>query len=258
MPPKKNTDWIRWISSAARKMILDDLQPGGFLFNNDELSAEDAFAHYTTLPEFSVVVFSQFKERLKDHRKQAKSNGKPGWIKWMKSPAREILIEDLQPGGPLYEKDDVSAEVAFGFYTTLPEFCGVGFPQFKDRLKDHRKQGNAKSRVSHEEMLAFAHDRALHPRQKTNERGELVFDLSAAKLLLREDVRNQLHTTMQPFELQQTRPEYMDFKRDIFRRRIYQEVRLQKYFFYLVEEQNKKRRSQAGCRSFDFTQSNCS
>jgi hypothetical protein len=171
MPPTKaNTGWIKLRSSAARAVIIEDLKRGGFLFGKDEMSATEAFAHYSTLPEFSNVVFSQFKERLKTHREQAKG-GNTDWVNWVKCAGHEILLEDLQPGGILFEKDNVSAEEVFQFYTTLPEFLGVVIGQFKARLKDHRKQANEKTRASHKDTLAFAHDRALYPRQKRNERG---------------------------------------------------------------------------------------
>jgi hypothetical protein len=102
--------------------------------------------------------------------------------------------------------------------------------QFVACLKDHRIQANEQSRFSHKEEQALAHDRALFPRQGHNERGEEVFDMSDAKLFLRADVANKLHTVMKPSELQRTCAEYMVFKPTIFKCRVYQEARLQKYF----------------------------
>jgi hypothetical protein len=117
--------------------------------------------HYLS---FQTLFFSQFKEQLKTHREQAKG-GNTDWVNWVKCVGREILLEYLQPGRILFEKDNVSAEEMFQFYTTLPEVLGVVIGQFKARLKDHRKQANEKTRALHKDTLAFAHDRALYPRE---------------------------------------------------------------------------------------------
>ena len=85
------------------------------------------------------------------------------------------------------------------------------FDQFKKRLKDHRKQVRDRHNESEREKQALAHDRSLHPRKNKNHRGEHVFDLSAAKALLREDVRKGKHMAMLPSDLHRTRPEYMIF-----------------------------------------------
>jgi hypothetical protein len=55
------------------------------------------------------------------------------------------------------------------------------------------------------------HDRLLFPRQMENCRGEPVFDLSAAKLLLRTDVADGKHLTMKPLQLKLTRDEYKPY-----------------------------------------------
>jgi hypothetical protein len=52
----------------------------------------------------------------------------------------------------------------------------------------------------------------LHPRATHNHRGEPVFDLSDAKHLLQEDVKNGMHTRLSPSDMQLTRPEYVSLK----------------------------------------------
>ena len=232
--------WRKFKPSAARDTMLGDMQPGGYLFGKADMSAKVAFEHYSALPEFVGVVFAQFEDRLKAYRKNAGATPKTANVKWSQCPGQEMLLEDLQPGGILFEKDHVPAEIVFQAYKTLPEFEGVGFKQFKARLKDHQKQGNVKSRVAKEEMVAFIRDTTLHPVKKWNERGELKFNLHPAKLLLRKDVCNQVHASITPFELQMKRPEYMEFKRDIFRFWIKQEIRLQKYFNHRDDIRLKK------------------
>ena len=83
------------------------------------------------------------------------------------------------------------------------------------------------------ESEALAHDRGLFPRQTENHRGEPVFDLSAAKLLLRADVEEGKHLQMTPSQLQLYRVEYEPFDPRKFAHRIYQEVRRKKFINYL-------------------------
>jgi hypothetical protein len=164
-----------------------------------------------------------------------------GWVDWRKTAARQVLLDDLEPDGYLFGKDHISAEVLWQFYRKLPQFQLVVFSQFKARLKDHRQQASVLLLLAQRDARALAHDRQLFPRQKHNKRGEPVFDVSAAKLLLKEDIKNKLHTTMFPSELQKTRPEYAAFQPHIFKQRIYQEERHQKYLHFRDLERAKLR-----------------
>ena len=94
--------------------------------------------------------------------------------------------------------------------------------------------------MQHQWMM---NDRKLHPRQSRNDRGELVFDLHPAKKLLREDVKAGAHVGMAPKQFQETRAEYQEFDRDIFRQQSYQEERYQKYLNWLEEKRTTKRRA---------------
>lgn len=72
--PGRNPDFIPWRKSLARATILEDLVNGTLSLDNNEVPAEIAYEHYRKKPEFAEVVFSQFKARLSDHRKQVKKN----------------------------------------------------------------------------------------------------------------------------------------------------------------------------------------
>jgi hypothetical protein len=84
-----------------------------------------------------------------------------------------------------------------------------------------------------EEEIALAHDRRLHPRKTHNHRGQPVFDMSAVKPLLWQDVKDKTHLTMETAAFQQSRREYHGFHPKKFRERICQEVCYQKFIFYL-------------------------
>ena len=171
---------------------------------------------------------------------RAKSNG---WIDWRSSAARVILLRDLEPDGPLAGKDDVPAEQVFGFYKDQPGFEQVVFDQFKDRLAGHRKQAARDRQYAERDSEACRVDRIVHPRNTRNTRGELVFDLHPAKRLLRMDVAKGIHKTMAPLALQATRPAYGEFKSKIFKHRVYQEVRRQKFIHYLEIKRSKEQKN---------------
>jgi hypothetical protein len=161
---------------------------------------------------------------------------KPGWVDWMKSPAQAVIMEDLRPGGPLYQRDSILAEDIFASYKQLSAFKNVVIDQFKACLKDHRLMAAKDLHRALQEEQYLAQDRQLYPRQPYNERGEPKFDMHPAKRLFkREDIKNKVHLTTHkaPRQLQHLRPEYLLFKPKKLDERICQEIKLQKCFHYL-------------------------
>ena len=171
---------------------------------------------------------------------------RPGWIDWAKSLAKQIILDDLDCGVLPVDESELSAEEAWELvYSQMAEFIRpetVVFSQFKERLRDHRKKhGEGVTRAALESE-ALDHDRRLFPRQTENNRGEPVFDLSAAKLLLRADIAEGKHHRMTPSQLQMTRVEYQPFSAVKFKHRIYQEVRRVKFINYLNERREQGKR----------------
>jgi hypothetical protein len=158
-------------------------------------------------------------------------------VQWRHSRARAILVLDLEEGVlPV----DMLAVDAWKTYGRIGEFLDIPFDLFEARLVDLQAQTERKNNVSFLEEQAMVHDRHLHPRATHNHRGEPVFDLSEAKRLLQEDVKNGVHTRMSPSAMQCTRPAYHQFKADIFKFRIYQEVRRQKFIRFLEQKRLAK------------------
>jgi hypothetical protein len=164
----------------------------------------------------------------------------PGFINWRSSKPRAIILQDLEPGGVLVDMDHLKAELVWEYYKNLPDFHKVVFKQFKDRLAGHRKQASRDRIMARRDDEAVARDRKLIPREPHNERGELVFDMHPAKQLLRMDVSNGKHKILGPHEFRQSRPAYQLFKYKIFKCRIYQEVRRQKFLHWLELKRQKK------------------
>jgi hypothetical protein len=152
-------------------------------------------------------------------------------INWLKSAAKLIIISDIKEG--VLPSHLTAQEAWESCYMHIGAFRNVPYNQFRDRLRDHRRQNQKDTVRAAEEEIALEHDRRLFPRETHNLRGEPVFDMSYAKLLLREDVHNKIHLTMNPSDFHNSRPKYILFKSGIFRDRLHQEIRRKKFLFHL-------------------------
>jgi hypothetical protein len=169
---------------------------------------------------------------------------KPGWIDWVNSAAREIILEDLEPSGYLFEKDDIPASIVWEHYKKLPEFSGppVVFDQFQTRLKDHRVQAARRLKASKQEQKMMQHDWKLYPVKYCNHKNELVFYYHPAQECLRDDVIKGKHKTMNLSQFHASRKEYKEFDRKVFYHQIKQEIRRQKFVNYLEHKRTQKRK----------------
>ena len=83
---REKPQWIDCKKCAAKEVILDDLKTGRLPRDAKKMSAEKAYKFYKKLPKFKKVCFSQFEERLADHRKQVSKQ-------WMLAQADEEAFE---------------------------------------------------------------------------------------------------------------------------------------------------------------------
>lgn len=239
----RNPNFIDWRKSSAREKIIQDLQPGGFLHNN-KLDAAAAFEHYSKLPQFNGVCWEQFRDRLRDHRKQQQVNPtRSKFIGWRKSVAREILLQDLTPPhGILIGHNETSIEDLWEFYKTEEGFEKVPFEQFKLRLKDHRKQTNGNFILSAREFEYLRHDREISPRALTDVNGKPIWHMHRACKLLRKDIEKNRHVEKTPLQLQIKRKEYKAFEYEIFKNQFYAAIKRKKFINYLEMKRAVKRK----------------
>ena len=176
----------------------------------------------------------------------------PNFIQWRSSQAKAIVLEDLKNGKlPLNEKK-VSAKQAWTVYHELPEFKGVCYKKFKDRLSDHRRAVQKQKSQYEREELAFQHDRIIHPRDETHDRrGKLIFSHHPASNLLCQDLKNGAYPRMTPSELRNSRPEYKLFSLQVFKERIYQEICLKKFCNW-YDSKCKKKEEEKQDRDYSF------
>ena len=70
---KEKAGWIAWKPSAARQVLLTDLDWGGYLRDNDR-TAEDLWEHYRVMRQFADVPFAQFEWFLAMYREKSKKD----------------------------------------------------------------------------------------------------------------------------------------------------------------------------------------
>jgi hypothetical protein len=110
----------------------------------------------------------------------------------------------LPPDGILFGKDHVASTEVWEFYKKEERFKNVVFDQFQVRLKAHRKQVSKTYAKSREEEAALARDCQIYPRQPANNMGELAFDMTPARDLMREDVKEKKHVGLTTSQFQRT------------------------------------------------------
>jgi hypothetical protein len=184
------------------------------------------------------------KKRKSESQEASPDEEEEGAVKgsWLKSAARLRLLDDLEEGVLTLDAKKMPAKEAWDVcYKDEPEFKLVEYEQFRDRLNDHRKQVRDKKKRSAVDEEAFQRDRTLHPRSNHNSRGEPVFDLSDAKELLRVDVREGKNDGITSGQFQASRPEYSIFHKTKFKEHIYQEIRRNKFIYFLEEKREKDR-----------------
>ena len=164
----------------------------------------------------------------------------PGTIDWKNSESKQIVLDDLEANVISLDESDTAEDLFYGMYQVSPEFIAekVQFKQFKQRLKDHRKQLKEMLSSPAIEKLALEHDRRICPQKTHNERGEKIFYWTEAMQLLKQDVDAGLHLLMTPRQLQATRfAEYGEFPPKLFDRRVRQAIRKKR----LINWKNDKR-----------------
>jgi len=110
------------------------------------------------------------------------------------------------------------------------------FPKYYNDLKV--RVVLERERVRLDDMLVRMHLRDC-PRPAHANRGYPHWNTHAAKALLEVDVFNDLHKEKKPQELGKTRREYREFPKDIFAKRVSQEVAKQRAARFWADKRNK-------------------
>lgn len=218
------TNVVKWKEDPLREVLKADIEEGRI---TPAMKPKEAA---NVRPEYKKMG-TKFASRLKGMRSVAANpKNKPQPQKWtQKHPARIQMKWDVYDGILDSSMDVGTAKQTRAIYGRMSN------DDFKSRWKSMQeivKTGKARAQ---EDTAALKKDRLLHPRPKTNHRGEPEWNESDAKTLLELDVDNNLHLKWQPQELWASRLQYQEFFLDTFRGHLHQELHTRKWRDQWVE-----------------------
>jgi len=151
---------------------------------------------------------------------------------WQHSTAKKDLKRALlDPKSPIHGMSMEQIRASDNRYKQYPNF-----PKYYNDLKV--RVALERERVRLDDMLVRMHLRDC-PRPARANRGYPHWNTHAAKALLEVDVSNDLHKEKKPQELQKTRREYKEFPKDVFAKRVSQEVAKQRAARFWADKRNK-------------------
>ena len=160
------------------------------------------------------------------------SNGPKPNKPWQHSTAKKDLKRALlDPKSPIHGMSMKQIQASDNLYKQYPNF-----PNYYNDLKG--RVAFERERVRLDDMLVQMHLRDC-PRPACANRGYPHWNTHAAMKLLEVDVLNDLHKKMKPQELQKTRREYREFPKDVFSKRVSQEVGKQRAAQFWEDKRNK-------------------
>lgn len=154
MSTRKIPGAIPWRGSAARKVLLRDLETGTLDLYEHQTTAKKAWDFlYKHLAEFEKVPFEQFEKQLQAHRLQVLKRvelARSDYVRFRNTrkhlPPPEGLFRDSLTHTLL--REDVVAEMAFGsgveipsdqFRLRRPEYLAMTPRHFGERLRQERR-----------------------------------------------------------------------------------------------------------------------
>ena len=160
-------------------------------------------------------------------------------VPWKKSIARAMLEAEIMCGTVTEQSDAAILQLNNGEYQKYDK------KRFKSNLRNLIGALKKRESLALFDNEAVANDRSLLPRpDATSSRNGLQYpfwDTSNARELLALDVGNNLHLTMKPKDLWNSRAEYKEFPREVFIKHIHQErAKRSKSLFWLKIEEQKK------------------
>jgi hypothetical protein len=156
--------------------------------------------------------------------------------KWRGSEAKALLRADI------ISKRVPDTMTAKEVYAMRPEYKAFPIKYFSTNLKNLRKAIADNFGRMQVDCEAYGHDRAILKTLATaDQTTDVPWHKSEAKKLLKEDIDNGKHIQMKPSALRRTRKEYKDFKLDVFRKHVHQEIDSRSKRAYRFAKKNKKK-----------------
>lgn len=171
-----------------------------------------------------------------------------GW--WATSEARHQLGQDIiDKVIPGHGDPPLTLELVEDLWKRLyegnPVFANYPFcpKRYKKRIESLQEIVRQTAHWAKFDDAALAKDMARHPAPATNIRGQLRWAGSNAEKLLKEDIKNDKHKYIgyTPRHFRTTRPDYLLFDLDVFRKHIDQCKQAKKEFGKTPGQQKAKR-----------------
>jgi len=153
------------------------------------------------------------------------------------------MYADIIAGIIPLDENEMDAAAVYQHYSTDPNFLLSDFHDkklFPPRLKRLREKIQGKDSGRERDAKALASDRMLFPKPMTDFRGNSRWADSEAKKLLQKDIDNNLQLTKTKEQLWKSKPQYQELDLDIFRGRVYQELKSRKFQSYVKHKRSKK------------------
>ena len=209
----------------------------------NSVSKED-FSYITTQLQATISFAAQyfdtkflFSTRKMSSSDEAKDDEIEHIIPWGKSKAKQLLYEDIKNGDvPLYARDENNKPTMLlgEIFLMHEEYKEYDRSKFSGRLSSIRTIIRKKVNRAHDDKLALENYKKNHPPSIFSHRGYIQWQGSDAQRLLKEDMEEKLHETLEKKELWGSRREYYEyFPLDAFRDKVYQEERTAKYLHTL-------------------------
>lgn len=163
-------------------------------------------------------------------------------VPWKKSIARAMLEAEILCGTVTEQSDAAIVQL------NNEEYQKYDKKRFKSNLRNLIGALKKRESLALFDNQAVANDRSLLPRQDaTSSRNGLQYpfwDTSKAREYLALDVANNVHLTMKPMILWNSREEYKEFPPEVFAKHIHQErAKGRKSLFWLKIDEKKKKKN---------------
>jgi hypothetical protein len=186
-----------------------------------------------------AIMDKQIPTNDNQQKRKPKETFKEPKIKWGKSKARDLLYKDLVDGNIPRQAVDEHGRSTMrleDIFQMHPEYKLYDREKLSSRLSNLRKMFDECMLRAEIDQEAFEKYRQNHQPSLFSHKGYPEWQGSEAQRLLKLDIEAGKHTQMSKTDLHESNIEYYEnFPLDVFRDKVYQEIRTGKYLYTCLE-----------------------
>jgi hypothetical protein len=173
----KNPLYIDWAESEARSVVISDLQDGILSLDFRVTPVQEAWEYYRKLPEFSIVCYAQFKDKLSGHRRAVIKAGNRRQMEeaamqhdrqlspMKKQSTQGVLRYDLSATKPLL-REDVKAGRHFKMTTAA---LRASRPEYMQEYSMRKFGEHARQEVKYQKFVNYLNEKREKEKQEKRE-----------------------------------------------------------------------------------------